>query len=387
MKYGEVFGAVSRELNRGKMRINLRTLESSVEADEDDVEAAMVRLWENGLVRKINNEEFELICDVSQLREFILKDHRELDESKKDGEYSNEGDKPLTLEEIKNTKWELDKKSIKKETSTFDSLFGRKSDFDPFSDGDEEEKKESVQQIREKVKGFLREMSAYDEETQSFEPDLGIVFPGSDTRLVLEWQSDEDGDLYLTDKGCFYDYLLNKMPNKENLCTLDLIDMLLTGLEKKTAFVKMEHKLGNYLTGVETRDSLRSEVNYYVYQLGGYIQELSWLLDPKLNEKSIEEKLEEFAESYSWDQKLSLSELLSAGARGRVYLRQILSVDPRMTRHEALRAARRIRERMIIGQVPDHYIRGIDETIEQLDGKLDRTFNMLKSTFFSKPKE
>ena len=107
MKNGEIYGAILKRLNNGYSCINIDSLEGELGIDIDDVKKGVQVLYESGLLRKCNPTEYEIICDVGQLRAAILSMWRGQNDEKREIEYTDQGDTPIDLEDIASAEWTL----------------------------------------------------------------------------------------------------------------------------------------------------------------------------------------------------------------------------------------------------------------------------------------
>ena len=100
MKNGEFYGAVLSRLNRGISYLNMKNLEDETGLDRNEVNDFTNELCKHGLARKINDTEFELICDIGQLRGFVMQKQIEDVPKFSKGEYSDDAEKPISLSDI-----------------------------------------------------------------------------------------------------------------------------------------------------------------------------------------------------------------------------------------------------------------------------------------------
>lgn len=396
MKLGDVYGAISGRLNRGIRIFNIGVVEDEVEAEDDDIEEVASLLCKNGLARKINRYEYELICDMGQLREFIARKQNE-DVSNMPGlGYSIEGDMPLTLEDIELCHWSLPLPKVEENKNNRFARVGLSNHFRNLSnvearhsllDNDDDDGDEEDEARIERIIGYIKEMNNYSEEDRSFEPEMRVMFPRSQTILRLKWEPNEDGDVLLHDDECLYNYLLEYMPNKDDACNRDFVTLLLIELETKSQFARRERKITNLLIDIRDKDRFRTEVNYYVMQYGKHLNNLSWLFDAASNDggdaqASIERKINAFIEEFKANHQITLSMTFSPSVAVRSYLRKIQGIDPRITREQAIDVAERMKEILLCDNSPEVCTSAIRSVIAQLNESTDRSYNVLKLDFY-----
>lgn len=394
MKHGEVYGVILRQLNKGQSSISLPYITSVVEGDSDDVEEAVSVLHQQGIVRKINQKEYELVCDIGQLRDFVLSCGKTAEAGLFTGEYNEFGDTPITLEDIENDRWQLyveEKKAEEKKGDPFSAFERhrrerRRHSYELEDDDDDED--DGIIKLR--VKGYLGEMNGYDPDTKSFEPEMRICFPSSDRILRLEWDEDSDGDLFLTDRGSYYEYLLERLGGESSQSAKEMADYILVDMERRSSFGKDGHKLINYLTDVKNRDRLRIEVNYYAIQFGKHLKEFDCILKHYSQpcgdiNNLVNEKINTFVEEFK-PEGVKLQELIRSGGAVNAVLYAICLIHPSITREQAQDTAYRLslkhKNKVKIAGVGME----LDSLVSQILGYSDRSFNMIKIDAYLKSK-
>jgi hypothetical protein len=247
-----------------------------------------------------------------------------------------------------------------------------------FDDDDDDENDEEA---RGRIIDYLKGLRNYNEEERSFEPEMRIMFPGSDTPIVLEWATDEDGDIYLTDRGALYNYLLSKMIEPESDCAKETVLILISQLVKSSSFSSEGEKLINYLTGIKDVDRVRIEISYFAVQFGKYLNSLSWLL--KEAEASgndpvgyVNKKIEDFIKTFSAHVKENIGEYVTAV--GRIYVRKIFEIDPRITRKQAIETINAVKKEILSDTLDPNIISGINDAVSRLNIMSDRMFAIQK---------
>lgn len=381
MKFGEVYGAISKRLNKGITYININSIDDEVGCDEDDIKSVADTLCQNGLARCINQSEYELICDIGQLRDFTIKKQNEGTQCTKKAENDEKGDKPVTLETIKTSEWKLASSKEENEPMSLQERFRRLGKRRHFDIGDEEDDDDD-EEMRKRILEYIRAISTYNEEDHSFEPEMRVLFPNSDIPLVLDWAQDEDGDIYLSDKGALYNYLLDKMIDKEGECAKEMVTILIAQLVKSSSFSEKDNKLINYLTGIRDTDRIRIEISYFAVQFGKYLKNVSWLLDEVKKsgddpEAYVNNKIDKFVKDFSKEIKENTGDFVTMV--GRVYVHKIYSIDPRITRKQGIRAINELKSELLKNGVTDaNVISGINDAISRLNIMSDRLFAIQK---------
>lgn len=380
MKFGEVYGAISRRLNRGISYINVDSIDEEVECTDDDIKSVADTLCQNGLARRISQSEYELICDIGQLRDFTIKKQNEgLTEGKK-GEADSEGDKPISLESIKSSEWKmLETAESKKGPGALSERFRRARRRASLFDDDEDE--ESEEEIRQRILNYIRTLNSYNEEEKTFEPEMRVMFPDCDKPLVLDWAQDEDGDIYFSDRGALYNYLLDKMIDKESDCAKEMVNLLISQLVKSSSFSCQDNKLINYITGIKDIDRVRIEISYFAVQFGKYLNSLSWLLDEVKRsgddpEKYLNDKIDSFTKGFVTNIKENIGDYVMAV--GRIYVQRIYAIDPRITRKQAITVINTIKSELLKDTPDPNVISGINDAISRLNIMTDKLFTIQK---------
>ncbi len=387
MKNGEVYGAISRRLNKGISYINIDSIDEEVECTVDDVKGVAEALCQNGLARCISQSEYELICDIGQLRDFTIKKQNEGVAGEKKEVNDSEGDKPVSLESIKSSEWKIaGPKNEKSERPTLSERMRRSGRrVSSFFDDDEDEDDE---ELRRKILSYISNLSSYNEENRSFEPEMRVVFPDSGIPLVLDWGQDEDGDIYLSDRGALYNYLLDKMIDKESECAKQTVSILISQLVKSSSFSSEDDKLINYLTGVKDIDRVRVEISYFAVQFGKYLNSLSWLLDEVKRsgddpEKYVNDKIDSFVKGFATHIKENKGDYVTAV--GRIYVQRIYAIDPRITKKQAIGAINAIKAELLKDGDPDpNIIAGINDAVSRLNIMTDKLFAIQKLEVYIK---
>lgn len=382
MKFGEVYGAISKRLNRGISYICISSINEEVECNEDDIKEVTDTLCQNGLARCITKNEYELICDIGQLRDFTIKKQNEGMTGEKRAEPDSDGDKPVSLESVMSSEWKLkidDEDKKEKERLPLRDRIRRSSRRTSLFDDDDDD--ENDEEARGRIIDYLKGLRNYNEEERSFEPEMRIMFPGSDTPIVLEWATDEDGDIYLTDRGALYNYLLSKMIEPESDCAKETVLILISQLVKSSSFSSEGEKLINYLTGIKDVDRVRIEISYFAVQFGKYLNSLSWLL--KEAEASgndpvgyVNKKIEDFIKTFSTHVKENIGEYVTAV--GRIYVRKIFEIDPRITRKQAIETINAVKKEILSDTLDPNIISGINDAVSRLNIMSDRMFAIQK---------
>ena len=214
MKNGAVYGALLRRLNLGIKYVNWNEIDDEVKEDTDDIKEVVSDVWKDGLARRINESEYELICDVEQMRSYIQrKDCIKTGENV--GEYDDEAEKPISFGVFSNSNWS--QVEIKTDASKGKDIFSRyresslsrsprrrSSMLSAFSDWDDDER-ESDEERQARIKEFIERAKGSDMEKRTFEPYMDITLPDSDKKLLLGWYTDNEGDYVLNDNGIFFE--------------------------------------------------------------------------------------------------------------------------------------------------------------------------------------
>lgn len=389
MKNGAYYGAILSRLNRGIVYLNLKTIIDELDLDRGDMGNVVDSLCSAGLARKINECEYELICDIGQLRDFVLEKQNESVSPTVKGEYSVDANKPISLEDIAGESWHVKEQEKKEEDSFLNRMKRRRQERDRlrsiFDDDDEEESKE---EICEEFKSLILSMTSYDEKTDTFEPGMRITFPDGVDRLVLGYGVDSDMDFFLTDKDSLYNYLMKRMPSPEDECTQNLIDQLLVKLARATTFMKEEKSIVNFLTGSRGLDYLRKEINYYITEYGTFLNSIAWLseLAPITSsdyKAELEEKIKAFLDEKANHVDEFAAKIVSEGSGTRGVINQIVEIDSRISKEEAYDVAMHLKSRMSEAKCDEKAIGHIDAATSMLRAYSCSAFNAVKIDYYT----
>ena len=394
MKYCEFYGALLSRLNRNISYINISVLNEELGFDKSDTERLVEDVCRKGLARKINDTEYELICDISQLRDFVLELENASISATIKGDYSEDGSKPISLGEIAEGDWNIKEVEKKEEESPFERLRrrrreGRERLHSLFDDDDDDDDEGSHERASEEFKGYIMQMRTYNPEDETFEPELRAYFPGGKEYIILGYGIDEDKDLFLTDKCSLYNYLLGKMPFKEDECSKDLASQFIAKLVRSSSFMRTNNEITNFVTGSTGMEYLRKEIDYYYTQYGTFLSSIPWFvkLEPVSDEEyktALNQKTEEFLKQCAAGEvDLSAPRGLSVSA-SKTIIYKIISLDPRISKDEAIEIAIRLKACASSTPSLSESVTFVDAAINMLQAYSISTYNSVKIDYFSR---
>lgn len=386
MKNGEFYGAILGGLNRNISYISLKNIIDDQGLDRSDAMELVDGLCRNGLARKINDMEYELICDIGQLRDFVAEKQLESTPTEAKGEYSADAEKPISLEDIAGASWSYKEAEKKEEDSVFNRFRRRRQErerrLSVFDDDDDDKSDVSKEEISREFKSFIMEMPTYDKETDTFEPEMRVYFPGGKTHLVLGYGIDDDDDLFLTDKGAMFRFLQSKLPFPEDECSLDLANQLLSRLARSSSFMKEDQEIINFVTGSSGMEYLRKEIDYYYLQYGPFLSSISWLvgLDSVSGEDykaMLSQRINEFIGKCE-SGEISLIQTNDSTPMSKAIINHLVKIDPRITKDEAIEAAMLLKSRVSGNDKLKAAVPFVDSAINMLQAYSISTFNSIK---------
>lgn len=391
MEKGEIYGALLRRLNQQVNYINCSVIEKEVEDDENDVKAFMAELWQKGIVRRINGNEYELLCTIDQLREHII-GNDSLETGGKRGEFEDEGNKPLTIETLTDAFWKTsDEEGEERKDSRRGPTspryrdrrrpFGRRP-LSSFLDDDDDEDEDDIEEKRKRILNYIKEMPKSNMEEHTFVPYMTVHFPNSDKQLVLNWSTDSEGDIYLSDMGIFYRYLLEKLNAGEEKNTEALATAVMNKLGRTSSFGIVDNQIRNYLTNVDDKSDFDTEVNYYASQLGSFLNDLSGLFEPLEKnsageKKTVQEKIEDFLEKFSIVSMVLERPSAYAERITKRIIKRFMKIDPRLTKEQLMFAIEKAKDKCL--KNPDTFdkVQWLNEAINELPFYSDAVYYAL----------
>lgn len=395
MKNGAIYGALLRRLNLGIKYVNCNEIDGEVKEDEDDIKEAVEQVWRDGLARRINECEYELVCSIEQMRSYVQEKDR-IKTSSDAGEYDDKAEKPISFDVFSSSRWEQPAPNPKAAKSAND-VFSRYressrartrrrcSSFLSDWDDDEEESDETRQN---KIKGFIEKAKNVDLEKQTFEPYMDIYFPGTEKKFIFGWYVDSDGDYTIHDNELVYEYLKEKTNGElEN----GMLTSILTRLCDDSPLSFSNKHLEDYLMRAENSEDFENALLTYINAYFGILKGLSKIV--KCFERSkdeVQDAINKRVEEMLLSEKEEIGRIVRTSPliglhRDTRLIDKIVGVDIRITKEQAVEAMHKLRDGIDKTSFQDYeIIRRITSIITEISGYENDEFDILKINTFIK---